>query len=317
MRYTIVFFFLIFGSFFLLNESYLLLRPTYSLPSVGLKKHEAINSKRLYQTIGNVQLEKQIPSTSPSTPSTTTKKSSLAASSTNLLKNCIGAGVFSLSAKVNAISTDPKQFKYIVLLIFTMAIWGTYNFYLIGETCRETNSKNFGEAWSSTISEKTQWIVQSVTTIAPFVSCLANTIVLTDVMNMLLKALHAPTWFVSNRLFVVSLLVTTILFPVCIIKDLTALKSVSMIGLFGQFSATMALIIRLLDKSYLSTGKYYATANLGQHLPDIVTSSASSSIDISKLFVLASLLSYCFVTHYNVSLFTSNALFTLCYSSIL
>jgi hypothetical protein len=54
------------------------------------------------------------------------------ASSTNLVKNCVGAGVFSLSSRLAAISIDPKTQAMASLLIFAMAGWATYNFFTIG-----------------------------------------------------------------------------------------------------------------------------------------------------------------------------------------
>ncbi len=236
----------------------------------------------------------------------TIAKSTLLTSSINLLKNCVGAGVFSLNSRVSAITMDPSHFKFVVMLIFGMASWAIYNFYIVGETCRLTKSSTFGEAWSKTVSVKSQWIVQFVVTVAPIISCVANTIVLTDVLKLLLQVAGTPPWVYSNRPYVVLLLCTFILFPICTVKDLSALKSVSVIGLAGQLTAMIALATRLFDGSYKLGGKYYETAKIGHQA---ITAAAAAALSggsvepfaLSKWFILASLLSYCFVTHYNVS----------------
>lgn len=62
--------------------------------------------------------------------------SSSRVSSVNLLKNMLGAGVFSLNSRVAGISMNPITMLYVSMLVFTMASWATYNFYMVGETCR-------------------------------------------------------------------------------------------------------------------------------------------------------------------------------------
>ena len=95
-------------------------------------------------------------------------------------------------------------------------------------------------------------------TIAPIIGCLANTIVLTDVLKLVSRSFGAPIWFYSNRNLVIGSLLTFILYPICTLKDLSALKSVSVVGILGQFTAMSVLGFRLFDKSYLPTGKYFS-----------------------------------------------------------
>jgi hypothetical protein len=57
--------------------------------------------------------------------------SSSRVSSINLLKNCLGAGVFSLNARVSAISANPVTIIPAAALVLTMAMWATYNFYMV------------------------------------------------------------------------------------------------------------------------------------------------------------------------------------------
>ena len=73
--------------------------------------------------------------------------SSLSSSSINLIKNCVGAGVFSLSARVVAISPSVDTQIKAAVLIFIMAIWSTYNFYIVGRACEITGSNTYGDAW--------------------------------------------------------------------------------------------------------------------------------------------------------------------------
>ena len=174
-----------------------------------------------------------------------------------------------------------------------------------------TGSKTFGEAWSRSVSPESSWIVQTVVTIAPIVSCIANTIVLSDVLKLVLRVAGTPAWLYTNRNLVLTLLTSAVLYPICRIQNLSALKSVSVIGLAGQFTAMLAMAIRLLDGSYRPVvGKYFASSLISAAVSVTKVEStaaastkalASSSPALSKWFILASLLSYCFVTHYNVS----------------
>ena len=234
------------------------------------------------------------------------KGSTLVVSSTNLLKNMVGAGVFSLNAKVSAVSHSPRTFLPASAIIVVMAAWATYNFYMIGETCKMTESTTYGQAWGRTVSKGSEWLIQAVVTIAPIVSCLANCIVLTDILGLVYRALGAPAWMYTSRNAVIILLSTTILYPLCIQKDLSALKSVSAFGILGHLSAMGALGIRVVDKSYAAGGIFYPGSPLEKAalLSSAVGARAAAGVAApvaapAKFFVLASLLSYCFVCHYN------------------
>ena len=153
------------------------------------------------------------------------KKTSLLSSVINLTKNCVGAGVFSIHSRV-ATSTGMLPLPALGALIAIMGAWATYNFYIIGESCGLTGASTYSEAWAKAVSDKTKWIVQAVVVIAAIVSCVANVIVLTDILKLLLKSVGVPVAIWGNRNLVISLLTTIVLFPLCIQTDLSALKSV-------------------------------------------------------------------------------------------
>ena len=80
------------------------------------------------------------------------------------------------------------------------------------------------------MSPSSSWIIQSVVTIAPMVGCLANTIVLTDVLTLALRVAGFPSFLYLHRPFVIALLTAVVLYPVCSVKDLSGLKSTSVLG---------------------------------------------------------------------------------------
>ena len=167
-----------------------------------------------------------------------------------------------------------------------------------------TDSTTYAGAWSKTVSPESEWLVQSVVAVSPIVSCLASSIVLTDILGLVLLKLGVPASVYGNRNLVIGILSTCVLFPLCILKDLSALKSVSVLGVAGHLVAMGALSLRVRDKSYFAGGQYFtapvaaATAVAGAAKASVAK---VGFVGLSKWFVLASLLSYCFVTHYNVS----------------
>lgn len=219
--------------------------------------------------------------------------SSLMTSSTNLVKNSVGAGVFSLASRVTSQNTN-LSIVGVTFLVLGMAIWATYCFLLIGKTCEMTGSSTYSEAWANTVSKESDWIVQTVVVIAPIISCLANTIVLSDIFGITLASLGLPSVVTHNRNFVIALLGTIVLFPLCTQKDLSRLKAASLIGILGHLTAVSAFGLRIWDRSYAIGGKYFLDA---LHLD-----SPCHSSPMSSWFVLTSLISYCMVTHYNVSI---------------
>lgn len=248
-------------------------------------------------------------------------KASPWASSINLMKNCVGAGVLSLNGRVNTIAPTLASYPQVFALILLITLWAIHNFYIVGETVRLTGAQTFVETWqtavedlpahgqrpspSASASPSKTWrtlptsYVTFVVTCAPIVSCVANTIVLTDVLTMLLRVVRAPAALVRHRAAVVALLSTVVLLPVCSVESLNGLKSISLIGLSGHLAAVAVIVKRVVDGSYRPGGFFHATAQWAT-TTTTATASAAGAAAWSKWFVFASLLSYCQVAHYNV-----------------
>lgn len=193
-----------------------------------------------------------------------TPSSSLFGSVVNLLKNCVGASVFSLSAKVVTVkqmaanaTTNSIPITEAVLLIFSLALWAVYNFVLLGEVCRLTGESTYSGCWKTAVSKSTEHVVQSILSIAPFISCLGSTIVLIDIFSTLLKAVGTPDLVFENRSLISFTVCFIILFPLCCIEDLSTLSGSSLIGLICHVTAMSILFVRMRDGSYLEGGKYF------------------------------------------------------------
>lgn len=245
------------------------------------------------------------------------KKSSLTSSTINLMKNTAGAGVFSLSGKLLSIKSEPinSLVPRAVVLILLLATWAIYNFYTIIETCRLLNANSYDDCWGKSISMKSKWIIQGVVSFAPFIGIIANTIVLTDIFTSVLQSIGGYFAMIANaRNYVTILLCTLIIYPLCSLKDLSAMKSTSLFGLIGNIVSMIALGIRAYDKSYLLGGLYAPAAAAASAISTTTTSTLPTSAAFAAIqlttsiakdsvvfqwAVFASLLSYCYVTHYN------------------
>lgn len=223
----------------------------------------------------------------------------------NLTKNMVGAGVFSLSAKVAQISASTSIMGPVSALVLALASWATYNFYTLSEVCRITNASTYPEAWGRTISQKTKFLVSIVIVLAPVIACLSNTIVLTDVFGTLLRKAGAPIAISGNRNVVIALLSSLVFYPLCVKKDLGTLKSASAFGLLGHLSALGVMLKRAFDGSYAVGGQYYAGSAMEAAAKAAAKSKAAAAattvFPLSSFFVVASMVSYCIVSHYNTA----------------
>ena len=116
---------------------------SFSVQPSSLARHTALSTKRSNNGGTNrddirmvidiaVEPESSKANVVETTPDKVTKQfSSSRVSSINLLKNCLGAGVFSLNAKVSAISTSSMTILPASIVVLTMALWATYNFYMV------------------------------------------------------------------------------------------------------------------------------------------------------------------------------------------
>ena len=187
-----------------------------------------------------------------------------------------------------------------VLVIAAMSLWAAHNFALVGEACRLSGTETYGELWSACISPRSVWVSQAVVTVAPLLSCLASTIVLTDVLRMVAGASGVvPAALLNSRPLLVSVLVSCVLFPLCSQPSFSALKGVSLLGLGGQLLAMLIMLLRLRDGSYRpGMGRFAAPLLLAGGRGG---APAGGDKGVAALLPLASLLSYCLVAHYNVS----------------
>jgi amino acid permease len=219
-----------------------------------------------------------------------------------LVKNAVAAGVFSLSSKAMSIDPTGAAMGRASGLIGAMALWSVHNFKLVAATCEMTDTRTYEDAWAQSVGKNTAWIIKWVLFVAPLTSCLSSSIVLVDIFKSLLTAIGAPAILIASRPLLITLLSGIVLFPLCTLKNLDALANVSIFGIIGQLLAMCTLAARALDKSYLPGGQFYTAAlaaadAAAKAAPVVVKTTITEAA--KPWFIMASMLSYCLVCHYN------------------
>jgi len=179
-----------------------------------------------------------------------------------------------------------------------MGTISAYSFSSIGKACDIHKTKSFSEAWSKSVSPKTSSIISFMITFKTFFACLAYSIIIGDSFSSLAKSLNVPD-ILSSRSNVIIGITSSIVLPLCLLKNLDALKYTSMLGLSGIVYCAIFLAIRLFDGSYSPGGQYFKSIaesmrpsfnKHGTHLN-------------SSIFILISMMSTAFVAHYNAPKF--------------
>jgi sodium-coupled neutral amino acid transporter 11 len=183
-------------------------------------------------------------------------EATIAASTFNLAKSIIGAGVLALPSGV-AFFSDAKMALLPAIAICTvMGLTAAYTFSLIGKACEQHGASSFQEAWSKSVSPKTAWMISGGITAKCFFASLAYSIIIGDSFAALAKTFNLPA-MLAQRTNIILLLTSTVLFPLCSLKSLNSLAPFSLLGLGGTLYTAIVMAIRFFDGSYRTGGKFF------------------------------------------------------------
>lgn len=223
-------------------------------------------------------------------------KSSLSTAMFNLVKGIVGAGVLSLPAGVAAFGDAKSACLPAVLLIAIMGSFSGYNFSLIGRVCAFTGADSYSNAWEKSVGEKSAWIPALCCTCKTFIAVLAYSMVLAETFAGIFNAMGLK---VSRTQTLVGL-TSTVLFPLCLLKNLASLAPFSLLGIFGMALTVTCMGIRYFDGTYaLPNGKLLEGL---AKLPAFGVKGASSALSANS-FILICMLSTAFMAHFNAPKF--------------
>jgi amino acid permease len=194
-----------------------------------------------------------VPNTSPKRGGETT----LVASTFNLAKSIIGAGILSFPGGIAFFSDQPSALipSLVATVIFGLA--GSYSFRAIGKVCKESNAKSFQEAWEKNVDVKTgKYITYAVTVMCFFVSAMYS-LIIAESFSSLFESFHLPG-VLTQRNNVLLLITALVLYPLCSLENMNALAPFSIVGLAGTLYTAIFMAIRYYDGSYAPGGAFFA-----------------------------------------------------------
>jgi len=221
----------------------------------------------------------------------TTEGASLPSHVFNLVKGIVGVGVLSLPAGIAAFADAPSAVLPATGLITLIGILSAFGFFLIGKVCAYTGATSYRDAWGKSVGEATSWIPAASCTLKTMLACLAFSIVLGDTFAALLGTARNPTLL---------MLTGTILLPLCLLKNLSALAPFSLAGVLGMGYTFVAMAIRYFDGSYQLPDGSLVTDVAEKLRPAF---GSNSNVVSSKSLILVCMLSTAFMAHFNAPKF--------------
>ena len=216
----------------------------------------------------------------------------------NLVKSIVGAGVLALPSGIAAFGNAPSAVIPATVLIGIIGCVSAYGFGLIGRSCSLTGTTTYRDAWSVSVSEQTSWIPAWSVTLKTMFAALAYSMILRDTFTSLLLA----AGYSVSRVTVLLTVTTTVLFPLCLLKNLSSLAPFSLLGSLGMIYTAIAMFIRYADHTYrLPLGKF--VTDLPKTLQPSFGTVGASGVFTASSSILLGMLSTAFMAHFNAPKF--------------
>jgi len=204
----------------------------------------------------------------------------------NLVNNVAGAGLLTLAAGM------AKGTGWIPSLLTCCAL-GTasgHTFNLIGESCRLTGEGSFKGVWSKTLGDNT-YVIDLIVALM----CTGASIIYSGILGDVSKELLSTVGIETDRSKNILMITVGVLFPLSLIKNLSALAFTSVLGFASIVYTVLFIIFRSLDGTYGPLGKFIVDDVIKK--PDFSKSSLLN-FDFTTL-VLMSNLGLAYIAHYN------------------
>ena len=222
-------------------------------------------------------------------------KATIPASVFNLINNVAGAGILTLSA---GMAGGTGWVPAIAICALLGAI-SAHTFNTIGAACELTGEADFKGLWSRTIGQDSTYMVDSIVAIMCLACAVIYSGILGDVFTPLLDSAGVPPRW-NTRTSNIAILTLTLLLPMSLIKNLSALAFTSILGFSAIVYTVVFIVIRALDGTYSldygsGPGKFVADGVIVN--PSFLKESLWN-LDFTSL-VLVSNLGLAYIAHYN------------------
>ena len=214
--------------------------PTTSGSLIKQKNHQpSPRSSTLFSAIPISPGDAHFSGEEESTSAPTTKASSVASATFNLIKAMLGTGVLALPSGLAAISNHRSiLFPGNVLLVILGAL-SAYTFSLYGRlTHHYPQARSLGDLWDTIQKGKSQVPVVSIANLIFCLGCnLTFLLVIGDSLSSLLSISGTTAWWASRQTAILAV-TSTLLWPLCNLPSLNALAPVSLLGVVGTLFVT-------------------------------------------------------------------------------
>ena len=212
----------------------------------------------------------------------------------NLVKCIVGAGVLSLSAGVAEFGNASSALIPAAVLIAVMGATSAYTFSLLARVSALTGATSYADAWNKTRGKGTAWIIAASSALDCFAGNLTYSMVLADTFKTLLSSIGIGV----TRTQALLGLTSSILLPLCLVKDLSALAPFSLVGIMGMLYTAVAIGIRFFGGAYASPAGIF-WSDLPSHLHPTFGSVGAMGAISAKSLILVCMLSTAYIAHFN------------------
>ena len=191
----------------------------------------------------------------------------------SILKSIVGAGIFSLSA---GLATGPGLLPSCLMLLL-LGSTSAYTFYIVGRAAAETGCTTNKQLWERLVDERTGWIYDVIVGVlclgglVQFMGTMANLVqfigpwlaqltfpappdMSASVFTRAAYGALAHSSYEAQLLFL-----TALAMPLCLARNLHALRHASAVGAIGVLYAAVLLVVRAVDGSYRLGGAFEST----------------------------------------------------------
>ncbi|KAL7581380.1 hypothetical protein ACA910_021972 [Epithemia clementina (nom. ined.)] len=213
----------------------------------------------------------------------------------NLVKSIIGSGVLSLPYGVAYYGNAPSALIPAVLIVSAMGGLSAYTFGLIGRVCKNTNTMSYSDAWDAAVGKRFSPLIAFSCFFDCFAGVLSYSMILADSAVNLLAGVGVAV----SRTQALLAITSTILLPLCLMKNLSSLAPFSLVGIVSMLYITLAMGVRYFGQAYAPGGAFFAS-QLAQ--PSFGQMGAKSALSLNAL-ILTCMLTNAYIAHFNAPKF--------------
>ncbi|CAM9265094.1 unnamed protein product [Heterosigma akashiwo] len=176
-----------------------------------------------------------------------------------------------------------------------MGLLSAYCFSLIGRVCAAYDAKTYFDAWAKSISPKTAWLPAFACNFKTLIGCILYSIIIGDTASALAQTFGLPAVLAAPPNIL--LLLTGVIFPLCLLKNLKSLQFTSLLGI-GRHG-----VHAWPWPSACWTARTGRAAAARQHPAQPSFNVKGGSMAQLSSLILVSMLSTAFIAHYNAPKF--------------